>query len=67
MKNIQAPRSDPEILENIVFEKNFERKPITITLPHVNKVKEWKPINISVIKKLKIKAGKNLTPKTAGT
>ena len=36
-------------------------------LPYVNKVKPWKPINKSVIMKLKIKTGKNLNPKINGT
>ena len=66
-KKIKAPKSDPEILEIIVDIKNFETKPIIITLPQVNNVSEWKPINKSVIKKLIIKAGKNFIPKTAGT
>ena len=39
IKNIQAPRRDPEILLNIVDKKNLEHSPIKITLPQVNNVK----------------------------
>ena len=47
---MHAPKSDPANLENIVYKKNLEHNPIKITLPQVNKVKEWKPIKKSVIK-----------------
>ena len=67
IKNIHAPKSDPTNLENIVDKKNLEHNPIKITLPQVNKVKEWKPIKRSVIKKLNNNAGKYLIPNRAGT
>ena len=66
-KNITAPKRDPETLVSMVDRKNFELNPIKITLPQVNSVKGWKPIKRSVNKKLITKAGKYLTPKSAGT
>ena len=36
-------------------------------LPYVNKVQLWRPINKSVIIKLRIKTGINLSPKINGT
>ena len=64
---MHAPKSDPANLENIVDKKNLEHIPIKITLPQVNKAKEWKPIKRSVIKKLNNKAGKYRIPNRAGT
>ena len=67
IKKINAPKSAPNTLVYMFDKKNFEHNPINITLPHVKSVKEWKPIKISVKKKLPINAGKYLIPNSAGT
>ena len=52
--------------QEVVFKKNFEIKPIKITLPQVKKNRLWKPIIKSVTIKLRITAGKYLRPNKAG-
>ena len=47
--------------------KNFEIRPIKITLPQVKNKVEWKPMMRSVITKLINTIGTNLIPNNKGT
>ena len=67
IKKINAPTRAPKTLVYMLDKKNFELNPIKITLPHVKSVKEWKPMKISVMRKLPTNAGRYLIPNSAGT
>ncbi len=67
IKKITTPSKHPKILFFVLVKKNLDINPIKITLPHVNKVNPWRPINKSVIAKLRMSAGIYLRPSIAGT
>ena len=66
MKKIVAPDVTPSNLIMGDLEKFFDINPISITLPQVNKIVEWKPKNISVKIKDKTTIGINFTPNKNG-
>ena len=66
IKNKAAPEIAPDILKIVDLLKNLEIKPIKRTLPHVNKIVEWNPINKSVNDKASTTTGIYLIPNTAG-
>ena len=66
IKNANAPDKAPITLIEIDLEKNLVIYPINKTLPQVNNVVEWNPINISVTAKQIATIGTNLNPKKTG-
>ena len=64
---MHAPDKAPPNLFKSDEVKNFEIKPIKITLPQVKNKAEWKPIMISVITKLIKTIGIYLIPNSTGT